>query len=110
MSPVLVHECGRSFEAVTPPGDMHVWHAVNSCKSQIILLVQLYTPSFYAHTQHTHTHTHTHTLCAGVSVMAEGVGGTRGASSLPEVSGGQDSDSWDLGRAREGGQATPGHS
>ena len=24
VSPVLVHECGRSFEAVPPPGDTHV--------------------------------------------------------------------------------------
>ena len=41
VSPVLVHECGSSFEAVTPPGDCMSGHAVNSCKSQIILLVQL---------------------------------------------------------------------
>ena len=54
--------------------------------------------------------THTHTLCAGASVMAEGVGGTRGASSLPEVSGGRDSGSGGLGGEREGGQTTPGQS
>ena len=116
VSPVLVHECGRSFEAIiniTPPGDMHVWacseflQIPNHFASAVIIILHE-----FMHTQHTHTHTHTHihTLCPGASVVAEGVGGTRGASSLPEVSGGQDSDSWDLGRAREGGQATPGHS
>ena len=82
--------------SITPPGDMHVW----AC-SEFLQIPDHFADAVvhtYTHTHiHTHTHTHTHTLCPGASVMAEGVGRTRGASSLPEVSGGQDSGSGGMG-------------
>ena len=41
--------------------------------------------------------------------MVEGVGGARGASSVPEVSGGEDSGSGAVGGEREGGQTAARH-
>ena len=80
VSPVLVHECGRSFEAVTPAGDMHVWAFSEFLQiPDHFASAVIHSMNLCAHI-HTHTHTHTHTLCAGASVMAEGVGGTRGAT------------------------------
>ena len=72
VSPVLVHECGRSFEAIiniTPPGDMHVWacseflQIPNHFASAVIIILHE-----FMHTQHTHTHTHTYTHCVQVPV------------------------------------------
>ena len=72
VSPVLVHECGRSFEAVTPAGDMHVWafseflqipdHFASAVIHSMNLCAHVHTHT-HTHTHiHTHTHTHTHTL------------------------------------------------
>ena len=72
VSPVLVHECGSSFEAIiniTPSGDMHVWacseflQIPNHFASAVIITFHEFT-----HTQHTHTLQCTARHCVQVPV------------------------------------------